>query len=132
MSWSYRITILILAFVCMMTGLVVAAFHQDFDLVTEDYYGKELQFQSLIEKQKNQQHLSMPIVCSQTDQQFIIQFPQELMSNKLEGEIFLFRPSNAKKDVKMKLKLVSGKQLINKRELSQGWYKIQITYDYEG
>ena len=128
MGWGYRITILILAFVCMMTGLVIAAFMQDFDLVSEDYYGKELQFQSQIEKQKNQQQLSHSIQCNQRSDQLIVQFPEELWAKTIEGEIVLYRPSDATKDIKIKLRPVFGEQIINKKKLSIGLYKIQINY----
>ena len=128
MGWGYRITILILAFVCMMTGLVIAAFMQDFDLVSEDYYGKELQFQSQIEKQKNQQQLSRSIQCNQKTDQLIVQFPEELWAKTIEGEIVLYRPSDATKDIKIKLRPVFGEQIINKKKLSIGLYKIQINY----
>ena len=128
MGWGYRITILILAFVCMMTGLVIAAFMQDFDLVSEDYYGKELQFQSQIEKQKNQQQLSRSIQCNQKTDQLIVQFPEELWAKTIEGEIVLYRPSDATKDIKIKLRPVFGEQIINKKKLFIGLYKIQINY----
>jgi hypothetical protein len=132
MSWGYRITILILTFVCLMTGLVIAAFRQDFDLVTEDYYGRELQFQSQIEKQKNHQQLSSSILCTQNKDQLILQFPEELRTKSIEGNILLYRPSNAKKDFTVSLRPVSGEQIIAKEQLTKGLYKIQINYTCEG
>lgn len=128
MSWGYRITILVVGFVCFMTFMVIAAFQQDFDLVTEDYYGRELQFQSQINKQINQQQLSLPVVCKQENDQLIIQFPEELLDKKIDGEIVLYRPSNASKDFIVKLNPAVGKQSIDKKILLKGLYEIQITY----
>ena len=130
MSWGYRITILILAFVGMMTGLVIAAFRQDFDLVTEDYYGKELQFQSQIEKQKNQQQLASPVLCTQNKDQLIIQFPKELMDKNIEGDVIFYRPSNAKKDVAVKLRTVFCEQLINKKQLTKKPIAIPVAHPF--
>lgn len=129
MSWGYRITVLILGFVCFMTFLVVSAFRQNFDLVAEDYYGKELAFQSQIEKQKNQQEMKSPISWEISDDTLVIAFPAEVAGKTLTGEVFFFRPSDAKKDRTVALAAdTNGIQKISAAILSKGMYRLQIDY----
>lgn len=133
MSWGYRITILTVGFVCFMTFLVISAFRQNFDLVTEDYYSKELQFQGQIDKQYNQQQLTDSLTCVVTEHAVIIKYPDEFIGKKIEGKILFFRPSDAKKDVAVAVASApNGIQLLQKRLFAKGMYKAQLDYSVEG
>lgn len=133
MSWGYRVTILTLGFVSFMTFLVIGAFRQNFDLVTEDYYGKELQFQSQIEKQKNQQALKENISYTFTDQSIRVKFPSDFEGKKIEGTALFYRPSDATKDVNVNIGAVKeGILEVNKSQFVLGFYKIQIDYKVDG
>ena len=133
MGWGYRIAILTMGFVCFMTFLVVSAVRQDFDLVAEDYYSKEIAFQSQIEKQKNQLLFKDSLSCIVSDSMIIIKFPHELNGKKIEGKIYFFRPSDARKDlVKIVAPSAQGLQLIEKSLLSKGMYRVQFDYASEG
>lgn len=123
MSWGYRITILTLGFVCFMTFLVISAFRQDFDLVTEDYYAKELQFQNQIEKQSNQMQLKDSLSCIVSDNNVIIKFPDELIQNNITGEVLFFRPSDADKDVKRLINSKNGVEVFRKSCFRKGIIK---------
>lgn len=132
MSWGYRITILCVGFVSFMTFMVISAFRQDFDLVTEDYYGKELQFQAQIDKQKNHAALSENITHTINNDHIVLKFPKELYEKKVEGNIVFFRPSDAKKDVNIKINLKDGSQTLTRDVFSKGLYRIQIDYTVDG
>lgn len=133
MSWGYRVTILTLGFVCFMVFLVVSAFRQNFDLVTEDYYGKELQFQNQIDKATNQRDLKDPLTCVVADNNVIIKFPDDLLGKKIQGEVLFFRPSDAKKDFKKDIaSSATGIQVFNKDLFTRGHYKVQLDYAVEG
>lgn len=133
MSWGYRVTILTLSFVFFMSFLVVSAFRQDFDLVAEDYYGKELKFQSQIDKQLNQQQLKDSLTCVVSDNNVIIKFPDELIGKKIEGEIFFFRPSDKKMDfIKAIVPSSNGLQVVTKESFSKGRYRVQLDYAVDG
>ena len=133
MSWGYRITILTLSFVCFMTFLVISAIRQDFDLVSEDYYGQELQFQSQIDKQTNHHSLQDSLTCVVSDNNVIVKFPDDLLGKKVEGNIVFFRPSDAKKDIKRTIaSSENGLQLFTKDLFIKGQYRIQIDYKVEG
>ena len=133
MSWGYRILILTMGFVCFMTFLVISAFRQNFDLVTEDYYAKELQFESQIEKQKNQQRLKDSVTCVVAGNNVIIKFPDEFIGDVIEGEILFFRPSDEKKDLRKPISAsASGIQVLSSDLFSKGKYKVQLDYSVNG
>lgn len=133
MSWGYRITILTMGFVAFMVFLVISAFRQNFDLVTEDYYGKEIQFQSQIDKEINQRDLIDSISCVVADNNVIIKFPNDLLGKKIEGEVLFFRPSDASKDFKKKIaSSSSGIQVFSKDNFSKGRYLVQLDYTSGG
>lgn len=132
MNWGIRIVIICSGFVVFMTFLVVSAFRQNFDLVAEDYYGKELKFQQQIDKQKNQQNLKENIRITSSDNNVVIQFPVEFSDKNISGDIIFFRPSDATKDVVMKISLDNGAQKFDKSKFTKGLYRIQIDYKAAG
>lgn len=132
MNWGIRITILALGFVAFMTYLVVRASQQHFDLVTEDYYGKELKFGQQIEKQKNQQGLNDLFEMATSGDDIVISFPSAVSGKEVKGEILFFCPSDAARDLSKKIELVNGKQVLSRRLLSKGMYRVKIDYQVEG
>jgi hypothetical protein len=132
MSWAYKVTFITLGFVCFMTFMVVAAFRESFDLVTEDYYGEELKFQSQIDKQINQQQLQGSLTLEQHDDSLFFSFPQEFKDKLIAGELLLFRPSDASKDRKIKWNAKSLTLAYPKKELISGLYSVKMDYAVDG
>lgn len=133
MSWGYRILILTLGFVGFMTFMVISAFRQNFDLVAEDYYAKEIRFQDQIEKEANQQALKEPLMCIVIDENVVIKFPSEFADKSIEGEVLFFNPADAGKDFKVNIKtLHGGVYTLNKALLKKGFYHVQIDYSVVG
>lgn len=129
MSWGYRVTILTLGFVSFMTFLVVGAFRQNFDLVTEDYYGKELKFQDQIEKQKNHQALEGSVSCTIEKGEILLRFPSDHSGKKIEGEVLFFRPSDASEDRRVEINVPENNlQVIDGGQFINGLYKVQVDY----
>lgn len=128
MNWGYGITILTLGFVLFMCLLAGSAYRQSFDLVAEDYYGKELRYEEQIKKQERQGMLKEKIVCTQDKDNIRIQFPPEVAGKKVEGVVLFFRPSDALMDRSISLHLNDGFQVFSKKAFPKGFYKVQIDY----
>ena len=45
MNWGNRIILVFVCFIAFILSMVTRAFQQDFDLVAEDYYAQELNYQ---------------------------------------------------------------------------------------
>jgi len=132
MSWGYRIAILTIGFVLFMTFMVVCAFRQNFDLVAEDYYSKELKFQSQMDKQQNQMNLQQPLVCKLVEENVVVEFPKQFEKELIKGSILFFCPSDAKRDITKSINAVSGIQTFSKGLFFRGMYRVQIDYSVAG
>jgi len=128
LNWGHKIALVFTAFVGLMVFMVYQSFQVNIDLVAEDYYQKELEYQQTIDKLKNTNQLEQPIAFSQENQQLIIAFPN-LFEQKLEGEIRLFRPSDARFDLNTQLTLDQHqRQAIPTAELAKGYYKVKLDW----
>jgi hypothetical protein len=115
-----------------MGYLATMAFRQDFDLVHEDYYAEELQYQKHMDREKNSGLLGENISCSVDQNEVVLKFPKTIDSGKVIGEVFFFRPSDKKKDIKQVLHLSEGEQRFPLSLFSSGLYKVKVTWQSNG
>ena len=97
LNWGTGIVIAFIAFIGFIMYFVInmnTNDKYDHDLVTEDYYAQELIYQQEIDAEKNLQLLSQEIKGRKTNEGWLLEFPQEIESEKIEGTVFLYRPSN--------------------------------------
>ena len=103
--------------------------NQKIDLVSEDYYLKELVFQKKIDETKNADALDEKITHRITDKNIEIKFPIVFKGKKVTGEIVFFRPSDASKDYKTSVLMnLQEEQSIPINNLCKGMYKMQIDW----
>lgn len=103
----------------------------DHDLVTEQYYNKELKFQEDIDKAKNARKLVTNIVWKKTQNGLELTFPPQLDFEKIKGKVFLYRPSNQQLDYETEITLSSHTLLIPDERLVGGRWNIYIDWMYE-
>jgi hypothetical protein len=96
MNWGIKIFSVYGLFVAFMIFLVALTMREDVNLVSKDYYVKELAFQGQIDKTNRTAALSEKITWRITDSEIEISLPG---SNISEGEIYFFRPSDPKLDI---------------------------------
>jgi hypothetical protein len=126
MNWGYKIAIFYTAFALFIIALVVMSFNQKYDLVTEDYYDKELKFQEQIDKQNLVNANSKQIVWKHAGKSLNLVFPA---TEKVSGEIKLFRPSDAAMDIIVAVMPdSSGNQQIDITAAGSGKYLLQIDW----
>lgn len=100
------------------------------DLVTEDYYAKELEYQKDIDKLNNAKTLEKNIIVNKTKQGLEIIFPDNLDVKKIKGKVFLYRPSNKKLDFEIPISLSKPILLIPDKHLLDGHWNISIDWQY--
>ena len=111
--------------------MVNKAFKTEVDLVSDDYYEKEIKYQDQIDKINNAGNLKNLIACNQNEKELVISFAD--ISNNATGEIFFFRPSDQSRDFKKSLAMDSHKeQRFDKKLFTNGYYKVQIDWETEG
>lgn len=112
--------------------LVYKCSEQKVDLVSADYYDKEIQYQKQINRINNSSELATQIVISSENGSINVQFPEAFKNSKLIGNITFFKPDNAANDFEVPLKLnESLMQSISSKNLAPGRWNVKVTYNDE-
>ena len=104
----------------------------DHDLVNENYYKQELEFQSDINKEKNAKTLASKVTWKKTTEGIVISFPAELEDKNITGKVFLYRPSNKQLDFETTILLSNHNLLIPDKRLLDGRWNIKVDWQYNG
>ena len=127
MNWGHGIAIFFTCFVGFILFLVVKSHQQNIDLVTENYYQQELQYQQHISKIENARKLQKDVKISAGKGQVQLHFPE--MPGLISGQVQLFRPSDARFDLETNLELdAHNSQQIATAQLPAGYYRIKINW----
>lgn len=128
-SWGTGIAIVYSVFALTIIGLVVHSFKQKIDLVTPDYYAKELAYQQQIDKTKRARDLEKAIDWKVNANSIEINLPESFDPSSVSGNITLFKPSDDKSDREFSIEIDSSrKQIISTEGLSEGMYKLKIDW----
>ena len=76
MNWGYKILIVYAVFVTGIVFMVYKSSNEKMDLVTADYYGKELKFQQQIDETKRTDALSEEVRYEVKNNRLLIYFPK--------------------------------------------------------
>jgi nitrogen fixation protein FixH len=129
MNWGHKITLVFIAFAAMMIYMVVKSFQTNVDLVSEDYYMQELNYQQQIDKKKNVKTDQKAIEYKLTSNGVELIFSESTMLSAIEGTINLYRPSEADMDQQLIINLDSMKrQRITPEMLVPGKYILKIDW----
>lgn len=132
-SWGYKIAALYIGFVMMVLFMVFLASKQNIELVTPDYYAKELMFQQEIDAMNNAASLSADIQVNIADKKVILIFPSEFKNTNVKGEAVMFRPSDSSLDVSFPLQLnEEGKMILHSEKFKTGLYKLTVNWTVDG
>jgi hypothetical protein len=125
MNWGKSIVITLLVFMTFIATLVIILSRQQVDLVSEDYYKQEINFQEELEQQQNlNPHLNQLDI--RTDETFlIIKLPAAIQI--ASADIELIRPDNNSEDQSFKFSKTSL-CLIPKKDLKSGKYQLIIKF----
>jgi len=100
------------------------------DLVTEDYYAEELNYQNDINKLTNANNLNQKITYKKSAEGLIINFPNDIDFTKIKGKVFLYRPSNKQLDFDTAISLSKPYLLIPDNRLVDGRWNIKIDWKF--
>jgi hypothetical protein len=107
--------------------MVFKSFQLNNDLVSEDYYAKEIKFQDVIDKTNNAEALDENITWESANGGILVTFPE--LNNTITGEIILFRPSDKSKDLSFEIEIDENhQQFLTHENIIHGKYLIQIDW----
>jgi len=133
MNWGNKILIGFATFVVGICTMVYIAMKQTNEMVDDNYYEKELQYQSKIDASKNLAALAEKITVSDSAGFIRIKFPEIAVNSNPVGHIECLRSSEQKKDVNVKLAIdAAGIQLLPKSTFINGVYQLRIDWVNSG
>ena len=128
----------VLAFILFISFIMYFVIHMNtnkkynHDLVTEEYYQQELEYQNDINKEKNALTLVQNIQWEKSDEGLMIMFPKDIDFKEVTGKVFLYRPSNKQLDFETAISLSDYNLLIPDKRLLDGRWNIKIDWQYNG
>jgi len=134
-NWGTGIVLAFIGFISFIMYFVISMNTNkkyEHDLVTEDYYNAELEFQNDIDKEVNSRNLAENVTWTKTSDGIQILFPESLNINKIKGKVFLYRPSNKQLDFETTISLSNHNLLIPDKRLLDGRWNIKIDWQYNG
>jgi hypothetical protein len=131
MNWGHAITISIVSFMAFILYFVFRMVSYDVDLVTEDYYAKELAYQDQIHKIENSNSNGISTNVRLTKDSVFIQFNNAL--NLSNGNVQMYRPSDPNQDVVQKFNLNDKLEFgMPTNDFNSGKYIAKLDFEIEG
>ena len=130
MNWGNRIVLVFVLFAAFILYMVVQAFNQNYDLVAEDYYAQEINYQQKLDQKTNLEKLEKRVSVSMEKQSVVLSFPSD---QKPTGEIYFYHPSQKLFDQKIAISMDSqNRQFVDRSDLIAGNYRVNITWKSDG
>lgn len=129
MNWGKGIAIALGSFMIFIIVLVVKLMSSNVDLVSEDYYQKEINYSQEMDAVQNSEDLDEKVLLNITDTYVAIKIPENQDIKNVE--VKLIRSNNEKLDRLYKVENTNT-FLIDKSELEAGHYNTEIHYTIKG
>jgi hypothetical protein len=132
-NWGHKLTLGFLAFAGMIVYMVIQSMNTHYDLVSNEYYKEELQYQQVIDGTSRANQLSSQITVTQAGKQLIIQLPNEMQHTTVTGSLLFYSADNSKKDKTITLQTnEQARQIIDSRAFIPGKYTVKIRWQGNG
>jgi hypothetical protein len=129
MNWGHKILIVIIVFLVGMLGMVYYAMMQTNEMIDDNYYQKELEFQSVIDAQQNLLDITSNNLVNQDRDEVTVTFPTGTFEKIEKGTIELIRNDDKSKDIQLHLQPNGyAMRSIPKTSLSKGMYRARIKW----
>ena len=132
MNWGKSIVLAFVLFAGLVITMVTISMKQDVNLVAHNYYEEELAYEDQMNRIRNFENLSIKPTISRINQEIILEFPAQVASEMLNGEIHFFRPSDGNIDKKIKIELNDEfRQSFPITAFSTGMWKTKLKWKSE-
>ncbi len=129
---------IVIAFALFMTFILYFVFEvqsnskYDNDLVVEEYYKHDSHFEEEMARIQNAHDLQQKPTIEYKAEGVKIVFPLKFESDKLQGNVLLYRPSNKKFDFNTPIALKNSTLIIPKTKLIKGRWDVSMEWQYDG
>lgn len=131
-NWGTGILIAIIIFMAITVSTVIYLMNQKVDLVTDNYYAKEIKYQQQIDMMNRTNEMGEAVKINSEEGFVKIIFPKSLIEKKLTGTVQFYRPSDSGKDFTLPLVLdSSSQQLVPSKILQKGYWKVIVNWNQD-
>ena len=134
-NWGTGIVIafaLFMSFILYFVFEVQSNSKYDNDLVVEEYYKHDSHFQEEMARIQNAHDLQKKPSIVYSEKGVKVTFPPTFESDKIKGNILLYRPSNKKFDFNTQIALTNSGMLIPNDKLVKGRWDVNMEWQYNG
>ncbi len=129
MNWGHKLTIVIVVFVAHMGYLVYRSLSTDFQLVEQEYYKNELQYQQVIDATQRANKLKGDVVIKKVNGQVTVELPAEMKNKNVKGLLWFYCAYDSKMDRKLAFQPnENGIQSFNLSLFEPGSYTVKIEW----
>lgn len=127
-NWGWGIALTYTSFAVFILFMVYKSSLKTVELVTPDYYAKELKYQERIDQIANTKNLQTPLKWEVNGREVLLTFPEEASTNA-SAKILFYKPNSSQKDVMVECKAdTDGKSIVASEKLESGMYQMQIEW----
>lgn len=131
-NWGWGIFIVLVLFIVFIGNLVYKTSKVNVDLISDNYYEKEIKYQEQIDKEQNTLSLKHDIHILKNKDFIEIVFPVDLDARDISGTIQFFKPDDASLDYMLDINPSSSQsQIINTKAFKQGWWELKINWSHQ-
>lgn len=132
-NWGTGIFLFYSIFAASLFFQVYKSTQYDYHLVVENYYEKDLAYQSHYEKIENSQALQTPLQINYSNKQKMIEliFPDGV--GAIQGTVLFYRSSDKKMDVQLPIVINDEqKMMIKSDKFSDGYWRVEVDWEADG
>jgi hypothetical protein len=130
MNWGYRIVLAFVFFIALMVTLVTISMRQNIDLVAEDYYREEIEYQNQIDRMNrtNSLELEPSVIIDRINKKILLNLKQKEFNS---ARAVFFRPSDATQDKVIDL-FEDGATSVSYSGWESGLWKVKLHWKQAG
>lgn len=127
LSWGIKVIVMYGLFAAGILLMVFISMGKNVDLVSDNYYEREIKYQNQIEILRKSAEINNKIETELNGNEILIKYNDSELKGRITGEIVFYRPSDAKKDFKIGINPgVNGIQSVAADNLDRGQWKIRF------
>jgi len=126
--WPVSITIGLIVFMCGTMIMVYIATHQDFALVSADYYEQGLKYDQIKEKNENRIKNSADMTFDYDSLKQVLKVTLSEKKSTVSGKLLFYNPVVSTRDFTVEIKPDSGVQTIDLKNVPEGFWKIKADW----
>ena len=134
LNWGTSIVIafvLFIGFIMFMVVQMISKKELEYDLVVESYYQKELTFQEDLDSAQKAADLTNQVEIALESEGLLVRFPSEFDFTKIQGELYMYRPSDKMLDFTVPLQLDSNDFVLPTSVLKSGSWEVNLKFSHQ-